>query len=98
MLDLPRDADVLMDLLSFEVIKGIPKLPDSRNVQRASPGSRVKAKKRHGDAAIAIALAHYASRKPMPAYEGYQSVKKRTETRLGAMRGGAFGRRTGGML
>jgi len=53
--DLPRDADVLADLRALQVIKGVPRLPDVR-----SKGQ--DAGKRHGDAAIALALAFYASR------------------------------------
>lgn len=49
---LPRDVDVLNDLRAIQVIKGIPKLPD---------GKTDTAKSRHGDAAIAIALAYYAA-------------------------------------
>jgi len=52
---LPRDADVLADLRALQVIKGVPRLPDVR-VKGADAG------KRHGDAAIALALAFYASR------------------------------------
>jgi len=52
---LPRDADVLADLRALQVIKGVPRLPDVR-----SKGQ--DAGKRHGDAAIALALAFYASR------------------------------------
>ncbi len=49
---LPRDMDVLNDLRAIQVIKGIPKLPDAKTGDQ---------KNRHGDAAIAIALAYYAS-------------------------------------
>ncbi len=52
LLSLPRDRDVLDDLRALQVIKGIPRLPDTKT------GSD---KDRHGDAAIAIALAYYAS-------------------------------------
>lgn len=51
-IQIPRDADVLDDLRAIQVIKGIPKLPDAKT------GAD---KKRHGDAAIALALAYYAS-------------------------------------
>jgi len=53
--NLPRDADVLADLRSLQVIRGVPRLPDVR-VKGQDAG------KRHGDAAIALALAFYASR------------------------------------
>lgn len=48
----PKDRDVLDDLRALQVIKGIPKLPD---------GKTGDDKKRHGDAAIALAMAYYAS-------------------------------------
>jgi|SRR5690554_154185 len=49
---LPRNAEVLADLRALQVIKGIPKLPDTKT------GSD---KDRHGDSAIAIAMAVFAS-------------------------------------
>lgn len=49
---IPKDRDVLDDLRALQVIKGIPKLPD---------GKTGDDKKRHGDAAIALAMAYYAS-------------------------------------
>lgn len=52
---LPRDEDILADLRSFELIKGVPRIPDTRT--RGQNGN-----KRHGDTAIALLLAHYASR------------------------------------
>lgn len=52
MIVIPRDADVLDDLRAIQVIKGIPKVPDAKTGDN---------KDRHGDSAIAIALAYYAS-------------------------------------
>lgn len=49
---LPNDADVLNDLRALQVIKGIPKLPDSKTGEN---------KNRHGDSAIAVAMAVFAS-------------------------------------
>lgn len=49
---IPKDADVLNDLRAIQVIKGIPKIPE---------GQTDKKKGRHGDAAIAIAMAYSAS-------------------------------------
>lgn len=49
---LPRNKDVLADLRALQVIKGIPKLPDSKTGDE---------KDRHGDSAIAIAMAVFAS-------------------------------------
>lgn len=52
---LPRDRDTLTDLRSIKVVKGVPRLPEKR-------GSGSDGGKRHGDAGIAVALMHYASR------------------------------------
>lgn len=97
MLHLPRDADVLTDMLSLQVINGIPKLPKIRTAQRAGARRR-KMPRRHGDAAVAVALAHYASRQPIALYE-YTSARKRTNTR-GALqvRKGTFKTKRGGVL
>ncbi|MDN3524342.1 hypothetical protein QWY79_03575 [Halomonas sabkhae] len=51
-IEVPRDRDVADDLRALQVIKGIPKLPD---------GKTGDGQARHGDAAIALALAHSAS-------------------------------------
>lgn len=52
---LPRDADVLADLRTVQVIKGVPRIPDTRTTGEDKG-------KRHGDAAVAVALAYFASR------------------------------------
>lgn len=54
--DLPADQNTMDDLRLVQVIKGIPRIPDSRTQDTQGEG------KRHGDAAIAVALAYYASR------------------------------------
>ena len=51
---LPKDADVLADLRTVQVIKGVPRIPESRTTGTDKG-------KRHGDMAVALALAHYAS-------------------------------------
>lgn len=56
-IEYPRDADVLEDLRAFEIVRGVPRLPDKR---RPGKGGG----QRHGDAGIALLLSHYASRKP----------------------------------
>lgn len=50
---IPRDRDTGDDLRALQVIKGVPKLPDAKTGAQGN---------RHGDAAIALALAHAASR------------------------------------
>jgi phage FluMu gp28-like protein len=59
MVELPRDAEILADHRALEVEKGYAHIPDRRDQ-----------KDRHGDAAIAAALAYYASsiRAQQPAY------------------------------
>lgn len=51
-LHIPQHADILSDLRALQVIKGIPKLPDTKTDSK---------KQRHGDSAIALFLAYYAS-------------------------------------
>jgi len=64
---LPRDADVLNDLRALQVIKGIPRLPE---------GKTDTGRKRHGDAAIAIAMAWFASQMEVQEYN-YIPVRSR---------------------
>lgn len=56
---LPKDADVAEDLRKVRKVKGIPKIPEART--KGGDG-----KKRHGDAASACVLAHFAARKFAP--------------------------------
>ncbi len=53
--DLPKDADILADLRAIQVIKGVPRVPEQRTTGEDKG-------KRHGDAAVSLALAWYASR------------------------------------
>lgn len=55
---LPRDSETLDDLRAFEVVRGVPRIPDREGAKR--PDGIV----RHGDAAIAVLMADYASRHP----------------------------------
>ncbi|KAF1009071.1 MAG: hypothetical protein GAK28_00704 [Luteibacter sp.] len=57
MIALPRDVYVASDLRMLKLIGGVARLPQ----QRADDKDGAK---RHGDAAISIALMHYASRHP----------------------------------
>ena len=52
---LPRDADILSDLRSVSMEKGVAKVPDQAH-QRGSDG-----RPRHGDTAVALALASFAT-------------------------------------
>lgn len=51
----PRDRDILSDLRAIKMIRGVARVPDAKSTG-ADGGQR------HGDAGIAIALMHYASR------------------------------------
>lgn len=53
--DLPKDADVLADLRAIQMVRGVPRIPDVRSTGEDKG-------KRHGDAAVATALAYFASR------------------------------------
>jgi len=55
LIELPMDADVLSDHRVPRVVKGVPQIPELRQVDAAK-------KKRHGDTFIAGALAWHASR------------------------------------
>lgn len=73
--DLPKDADVLADLRTVQVIKGVPRIPDTRTTGEDKG-------KRHGDAAVAVALAYYASRELNKGPVTVRSRRRRQATRL----------------
>lgn len=75
-LAIPRDADVLDDLRAFELVRGVPRIPD-RQVVGASGLAR------HGDAGIAGLLCHFASRNPGAAIE-YEGVPGRRAAASGS--------------
>lgn len=52
---LPKHQNVLDDLRVWEVVRGVPRIPDKRN--KDSDGGQ-----RHGDAGVALVLSDYASR------------------------------------
>lgn len=58
---LVRDAEHLSDLRLVKIIRGIPQVPAERE--------GVAGKKRHGDFAVALALAHFASRQQWHEYD-----------------------------
>jgi len=64
--ELVRDSDHLDDLRAFQIVKGIPLLPDTRT--KGQDGQQ-----RHGDAGVAYLLAYAASRIEWVAIE-YQST------------------------
>jgi phage FluMu gp28-like protein len=68
---LPKDADILEDHRSIRVVKGIARVPETRLKGADS-------KQRHGDSAIASAMAWYATYQEAPGDIDYHSVAKRT--------------------
>lgn len=85
MFDLPRDVDVLNDLRALEMIDGIIKLPnlrveDSKNAEF----------KRHGDAAISLALGYHATRQDCgPAWASSRSTTETAGAFTGFSKGSA---------
>lgn len=64
----PRHDDVHTDLRSLKLVRGIARVPDR---VRDADGAQ-----RHGDAAIALALGHFATRQAPDVY-GYQAAGRR---------------------
>jgi phage FluMu gp28-like protein len=60
-----RDAEHLSDLRAVKLVRGTPRVPPTREGE--------KGKRRHGDFAIALALAHFASRMRWVEY-GYRAA------------------------
>jgi phage FluMu gp28-like protein len=68
---LPSDADVLADLRFVRMEKGVAKIPDNAHT-RGSDG-----RDRHGDTAVALAMAKYAVDKMEPAEIAYQGAESK---------------------
>lgn len=75
-LALIKDVEHLSDLRTVKVVRGIPRVPPTREGE--------KGKRRHGDYAIALALAHWASRMRWTEYS-YQAAPRRDEPTAGGM-------------
>jgi phage FluMu gp28-like protein len=73
-MDLPYDAAVRDDYSLVKMIDGIARVPKLRTDAKGEAAGDGKKKKRHGDAAIAGALAHFASLMVPVAY-GYESLR-----------------------
>ena len=92
-IEIPRDSDVASDLRALQVVKGVPRLPEGAAGRTGAAGDR------HGDAAIALCMAHAASRAEVPEY-GFEAVPRWPARRsrgwdddddgLPARRGGSF--------
>lgn len=78
-MDLPKDADVMNDVRALERIDGIVKLPKIRIEDTKDIGLM-----RHGDAAIALTLGHFATRTAEGGPVEYQSVSHRRFSKKGA--------------
>ena len=76
MIALARDEPHLSDLRVVKMIRGVPRVPPTREGE--------KGKKRHGDFAIGLALAHFASRMRWVEY-AYQPVPRATDRTPGQM-------------
>ena len=72
---LPRDAGTLGDLRAIQVIKGVPRIPDTRTTGEDKG-------KRHGDAAVAVALAYFASREINLGPVTVKSRRRRTGAKI----------------
>ena len=75
MLILPKHDDVLDDHRAFRLIDGVPRLPPVTSGDGKGKGKQ-KGVVRHGDAAMALILAHYASRKDAAGPPSYIPVRR----------------------
>lgn len=74
------DADHLTDLRAVKLVRGIPRVPPTRTTEKGD-GAK-SGRKRHGDFAIALALADFASRMEWSEY-GYQTATDPARWRQG---------------
>ena len=75
---MPKDADIIEDHRAVKVIRGVARLPELKTKGRDS-------KQRHGDAAIAGALAWFATTEMKGAQIEFESTNRRRATASGAM-------------
>ena len=62
-IQVPRDVDVRDDLRAIKLVKGVGRIPEGYK------GKGADGKPRHADAAIALALAYYASQQPAEVFD-----------------------------
>ncbi|MCP4562003.1 MAG: hypothetical protein GY873_08710 [Bosea sp.] len=67
-MDIPQDVEVGNDFRVIKMIDGVARVPKVRTTEKGEGAAEGKKRKRHGDAAIAAALAHFASLMPIVAY------------------------------
>ncbi len=84
LISVPKDDEVAGDLAAFRMVRGVPRVPDLR-VQAEGGG------KRHGDAGIAILLAHAASRSNYVPMEFLSTGQARIGTQMTDYYGGRNG-------
>lgn len=65
----PADNNVAGDFRLIRMIDGVARVPSVRTTEKGEAAADGKKKKRHGDAAIAGALVHFASLMPLLAYD-----------------------------
>ncbi|MBF6559545.1 MAG: hypothetical protein IVW56_04565 [Candidatus Binataceae bacterium] len=82
-IDIPRDPDIMVDLRSLRMEDGVVKPPEKRTRSAADRG------KRHGDAAIAAALANWALKQRVVEY----AYMRPPRARRGLFPGGESARR-----
>lgn len=81
MIALARDVEHMGDLRLVKIVRGVPQVPAERE---GTTGA-----KRHGDFAVALGLAHFASRMQWYAY-GYEAVATGVESVAGGRQGDGF--------
>jgi phage FluMu gp28-like protein len=74
---IPRDRETRDDLRAIRVINGVPKLPKTKT--QLAAGEKLT---RHGDAAIALFLAHYAAKRAVVPIEFEQLGRPRQSMQL----------------
>ncbi len=91
-MSIPKDDDTYSDLRLIRTMNGVAQIPtDKRTTDRSR-----KDRKRHGDSAIACALANYAAERDALSYYGYRSSRDIDRDPFTKSDGGGF-RRHGGL-
>ena len=73
-MNMPADPYILDDHKLIKLVQGVARIPTTRSVEKGDAAAANKKKRRHGDSAIAGALAHFASLMPIIDYD-YRSVR-----------------------
>lgn len=74
MLSLPRDRDIQDDIRALKMVRGVARIPDARTTDKTG--------NRHGDAAVALAMAYAASRAEPEEY-GFTPVPRALPSAFG---------------